>query len=301
MSTLNAQPALPFSTYPMTPFDSRYNFVMAAIDLTRLNKQIEGLKEVFSQPVAFHQRFHETLQFYHRYAHRPHKDAVPVSFMRVYDLPDQVLPQLAYGLSLKARQDPTETLAVVDELWLDEYFEARDLAAHLLGQVPIAAKANVLERISQWSSVPMDRAVVNSVFSKASQRLRTEDPETWVEFVGSLIASPTERTQNHGLFALSLLVDLSHSDQLPRFFRWIRPFLQSDQSIIQSNLSQVVAALARRSPTETAYVLKEVLSDTDGTSVEGRIRAFLPFFDEEVSQSLQSSIRLHQRRTKLGL
>lgn len=285
----------------MQPDVSRYNSLMAAIDLTRLNRQIEGLKEVFGQPEEFRKLFHETLQFYHRYAHRQHKDAVPVSFMRVYDLPDQVLPQLANGLSLKARQDANETLAVVDKLWTDDHFEARDLAAHLLGQVPLSAKANVFERINRWSSAPMDRAVVNSVFSKGSQRLRSEDPEGWVEFVGSLLASPIERTQNHGLFALSLLAEQSHSDQLPRFFRWIRPFLQSDQSLIQPNLGQVIAALARRSPTETAYVLKEVLSDTDGTSIEGRVRSYLPFFDEQVSQGLQASIRLHQKRTKLGL
>jgi hypothetical protein len=274
---------------------------MAAIDLTRLNKQIEALKEVFSQPAEFRKLFHEILQFYHRYAHRQHKDAVPVSFMRVYDLPDQILPQLANGLSLKARQDANETLAVVDELWEDEHFEARDLAAHLLGQVPLAAKEVVFARIQQWSSGPLDRAVVNSVFSKGSQRLRAEDTEGWIEFVGNLLASPIERTQNHGLYALSLLVEQSHSDQLPRFFRWIRPFLQSDQSLIQANLSQVIASMARRSPTETAYVLKEVLSDTDGAGVEGRVRAYLPFFDEQVSQGLQASIRLHQKRTKLGL
>lgn len=274
---------------------------MAAIDLTRLSKQIEGLKDVFLQPAEFRQKFHEILQFYHRYAHRQHKDAVPISFMLVYDLPEQILPQIASGLNLKARQDANETLAVVDELWQDDHFEARDLAAHLLGQVSLSAKAVTLERIKQWSSAPMDRAVVNSVFNKANLRLRAEDPKGWTEFVGSLLASPEERTQNHGLYALSLLAEQAQSNQLPRFFRWIRPFLQSDQIFIQSNLNLVIAALARRSPTETAYVLKEVLSDTDGSSIEGRVRAYLPYFDEQVSQGLQAAIRLHQKRTKLGL
>jgi len=274
---------------------------MAAIDLTRLNKQIEGLKEVFSQPVEFHRQFHEVLQFYHRYAHHRHKDAVPVSFMRVYDLPEQILSQIANGLNLKARQDAKETLAVVDELWMDEHFEARDLAAHLLGQIPVSASAEIYERISRWMSAPMDRAVVNSVFSKGSQRLRSEDPDEWTAFVGNLLASPLERTQNHGLYALSLLAEQSHSDQLPRFFRWVRPFIQSDQILIQPNLSQAIAALARRSPTETAYVLKEVMSDTDGPGIEGRVRSYLPFFEAEVSQGLLASIRLHQKRTKLGI
>ncbi len=285
----------------MSPNDSRYNFLMAAIDLTRLNKQIEGLKEVFAQPVEFRQQFHEILQFYHRYAHRQHKDAVPVSFMRVYNLPDQVLPHIANGLSLKARQDEVETLAVVDELWLDEHYEARDLATHLLGQVPSTFGAAVYDRIRRWSSAPMDRAVVSAVFSKASQRLNSEDPKGWIEFIGSLLANPLEHMQNHALYALALLVEQSHSDQLPLFFRWIRPFLQNDQTLIQPNLSRVIAVLARRSPAETAYLLKEVMSDTDGSGIEQRVRSYLPYFDEQLSESLQTSLRLHQRRTKLGL
>ena len=284
----------------MQPDVSRYNSIIAAIDLTRLNKQIEGLKEVFSQPVEFRQRLHATLQFYHRYAHRQHKDAVPVSFMRVYNLPDQVLPHIANGLSLKARQDEVETLAVVDELWLDEHYEARDLAAHLLGQVPFTASGEVYERIRQWSSMPLDRAVVSAIFSKGSQRLRSEDPKGWSAFVGSLLASPLERLQNHGLYALSLLVEQSDSNQFPQFFRWIRPFIQNDQTLIQPNLSSAIAALARRSPAETAYILKEVLSDTEGTGIEQRVRSYLPFFEEEVSQGLQASIRMHQKRIKMG-
>jgi len=281
--------------------DSGYNFVMAAIDLTRLNKQIEALKQVFSQPAEFRRQFHETLQFYHRYAHRQHKDAVPVSFMRVYDLPDQILPQIANGLSLKARPEPNETLAVVDELWRDEHFEARDLATHLLGQIPLTVKIEVFERIRQWSSMPLDRAVVKALFVKGSQRLRSEDPNGWTKFVGDMLNSPVERLQNHGLYALSLLIEQAHSDLFPQFFRWIRPFLQSDQSLIEANLSQVIAALAHRSPAETAYVLKEVLSDTDGSGIERRVRTYLPYFDEQLSEGLQASIRLHQKRTKLGL
>jgi|GEM_PF-560039 len=281
--------------------DSRYNFIMAAIDLTRLNKQIEALKQAFSQPVEFRRQFHEILQFYHRYAHRQHKDAVPVSFMRVYDLPDQILPQIAYGLSLKAGQDANDTLAVVDELWKDEHFEARDLATHLLGQVPLTAKNEVFGRVKLWSSVPLDRAVVKALFVKGSQRLRSEDPDGWTKFVGDMLNSPVERLQNHGLYALSLLVEQAHSDLFPQFFRWIRPFLQSDQYLIEANLSQVIAALARRSPAETAYVLKEVLSDTDGSSIEKRVRSYLPYFDKQLSEGLQASIRMHQKRTKLGL
>ncbi len=274
---------------------------MAAIDLTRLNKQIDGLKEAFAQPADFRRQLHVVLQFYHRYAHRKHKDSVSISFMQTYDLPEQILPQIANGLSLKARQDVNETLAVVDELWLDDHFEARELATYLIGQVPVSASQEIYQRLTQWVSVPTDRAVIRSIFTKSSQRLRVEAPKGWVDFVGSLLASPVERAQNHGLYALSLLATQSDSDDLPQFFHWIRPFIQSDQNLIQSNLSLAVAALARRSPTETAYILKEVMSDTDGSGIERRVRSYLPFFEEELSQSLQNSLRVHQNRTRLGL
>ena len=274
---------------------------MAAIDLTRLNKQIETLKEAFAQPAEFRLQLHAVLQFYHRYAHRKQKDSVPISFMQAYDLPEQILPQIANGLSLRARQDVNETLAVVDELWLDDHFEARDLAAHLIGQVPVSASQEIYQRLTQWVSVPTDRAVVRSIFTKSSQRLRAEAPKGWVDFVGSLLASSSERAQNHGLYALSLLATQSDSDDLPQFFHWIRPFIQSDQNLIQSNLSLAVAALARRSPTETAYILKEVMSDTDGSGIERRVRSYLPFFEAELGQSLQNSLRIHQNRTRLGL
>jgi len=274
---------------------------MAAIDLTRLNKQIETLKEAFAQPAEFRRQLHAVLQFYHRYAHRKHKDSVSFSFMQTYDLPEQILPQIANGLSLKARQDVNETLAVVDELWLDDHFEARELATYLIGQVPVSASQEIYQRLTQWVSVPTDRAVIRSIFTKSSQRLRVEAPKGWVDFVGSLLASPVERAQNHGLYALSLLATQSDSDDLPQFFHWIRPFIQSDQNLIQSNLSLAVAALARRSPTETAYILKEVMSDTDGTGIERRVRSYLPFFEAELAQSLQSSLRIHQNRTRLGL
>jgi len=274
---------------------------MAAIDLTRLTKQTEALKEVYSNPSEFRSKLHETLQFYHRYAHRQQKDAVPISFMLVYDLPEQILPQIAQGLNLKARQDDRETLAVVDELWKDDHFEARDLATHLLGQLPLTAEAEVFARLERWLSVPIDRAVVTCIFTKANQRLRSEDPEGWVQFIDSLLASPEQRLQNQGLYGLSRLVEESQSDQLPHFFRLVRPFLQNDNSLIQPNLSRVIAALARCSPAETAYLLKEVLSDTDGSEIESRIRAYLPYFSDEICEGLQSSLHLHQKRTRLGI
>ena len=93
--------------------------------------------------------------------------------MRVYDIPNQFASNRQW-LSLKASEDANETLGVVDELWKDDHFEARDLAAHLLGQVPVSSAKEVLERLRQWSSLPWT-VRWSAVFVKGSQRLRAED------------------------------------------------------------------------------------------------------------------------------
>ena len=49
---------------------------MTAIDLTRLQKQIEELSSVFSEPAAFVKALHELLSFYERRAYRPSSELV---------------------------------------------------------------------------------------------------------------------------------------------------------------------------------------------------------------------------------
>ena len=81
---------------------------MAAIDLTRLNQQIDHLADFYRDPTAFQQEFHNILSFYHRYSHRKQKDAMPKSFMRNYDLPEKVLSHLEARLKTLPREHPEE-------------------------------------------------------------------------------------------------------------------------------------------------------------------------------------------------
>ena len=61
---------------------------MAAIDLTRLNKQVEELKQAFSEPTEFRKRLHERRSSITAMPTRQNKDVAPVSFMRVLRHPE---------------------------------------------------------------------------------------------------------------------------------------------------------------------------------------------------------------------
>lgn len=267
--------------------------MMAAIDLTQLRKQITDLEGSFQNPQAFVKAYHEILGFYHRYSHRPTKGALPKSFMRTYDLPPQILPQIEQGLKKSVQDDPQATMRLIEFLWQDNYFEARDLAAFLLGKLPASYAETVAKIIRDWLASPLDRAVVESIFSKATPTMQAQTPEAWEVLITQLLETPDQKLQNYGLQGLTMSIQKQNLADLAVLFKLLRPFIQSAPDALQVNLGKTIAALADRTPFETAYLLKQVLADTPGKAIERQMRSYLPFFPEESAASLSAAIKIH--------
>lgn len=266
---------------------------MAAIDLTHLKQQISALSALFQDPVAFITSFHEILGFYHRYSHRPNKDTLPKSFMRQYDLPVQLIAQIEQGLKNKSLQNPDETIGLARELWQDAFFESHDLAAYLIGQVPVSSCSQVREIILDWLSGPIDQSLLSSIFLKATHTLQMDSTETVQQIIAELLESQNQRPQNYGLFALAKTAEITELTDLPQLIKMLRPFIQSTPELLETNVQKVIEVLAERTPYEISYLLKQVLSDTPGTSIERRMRSYIPFFPDNIAISLKDAIKSH--------
>ena len=116
---------------------------MAAIDLTRLNKQIDELALLVEAPRAFIEELHRLLSFYNRYSHRRHQNR-QISFLKNYDMPEKVLSHIEARLKPLSLNQPDQVFELVNQLWLDPYYEARELASSMLGNLPISYKDQVL-------------------------------------------------------------------------------------------------------------------------------------------------------------
>lgn len=271
---------------------------MPAIDISRLQNQIDHLVSLIGDAQGFRRELHAILGFYHRYSHRPSKDAVPKSFMRMYDLPDPVTKQIEIGLRKPAQANPEQVFEVVEALWQDDHFEARELAAYLLGQIPVSYSDRVISQILAWLEQPLDRAVVYAIFTKSSVVLKATDPNAWSAVIARLIENPLPKIQNYGLYGLWQELDDLPMTALPSVFSTIRPFLQGSDPRFSDNLQRIVQKLAALSPFETVYFLKQVLSDTEGGKVESQMRTFLNAFPEENRASLMASIKAHRDRSR---
>ena len=263
---------------------------MAAIDLTRLDKQIDELALLVDDPRAFQEELHRLLSFYHRYSHRRHQNR-QISFLKNYDLPEKVLSHIEARLKPLSLNEPGRVFELVNQLWQDSYYEARKLASSMLGNLPISYKDQVLETIEKWLAEPLDHGLSEAVIENAGLRLQAESPEDWEKLINRLLNVPKVQSKRLGLLALSKLIAASTVDRLPLYFRWVREFLISPDASVDKALERVVEALAEKSPQETAYLLREVLIDSNDSVVGRRMRHYLPFFDEEPQKRILKAIK----------
>ncbi len=264
---------------------------MPAIDLTRLQKQIGELVSAFSEPAAFLKTLHEILGFYERRAYRPNRELMPKTFMRSYNLPAQVLTLIEIGLKQPASLYQEEALRLAQALWQDPYYEARVLAAGILGHLPAELSGETLALIEEWISAPLDRAALQTLLEKGSLPARLAG--TWFPFVEKLLSSPSTRAQSVGLLALAKDLEQRPLTKYTGIFNLIRPFLQAGEESLELNLSLVVKTLAQRTPNETAYFLKQVLADSSDSGIERRIRGYLEFFPPDAAAGLLKSVKNH--------
>jgi hypothetical protein len=264
---------------------------MAAIDLTRLDKQIDHLATLYQDPAAFQEEFHSILSFYHRYSHRKQKDAAPQIFMRNYDLPEKVLPHLESRLRSLSLTYPEEVQKLIDQLWTDPFFEARKLATSLAGNLPIVYCDSILELIYNWLQQPLDQVVIGEIIRNTPRTILQQAPEKWTALIHRMLFSPKHQSQKMGLLALAKLIPSSPLDGLPAFFSWVRGFLLSADPTLDKFLQPVIEALAQKSQKETAYLLREVLADSNDAAIGRRIRHFLVYFDEPSRSRILSAIK----------
>jgi hypothetical protein len=80
-------------------------------------------------------------------------------------------------------------------------------------------------------------------------------------------------------------------ENLPVFFRLIQQLCQAAPAALRPDLLDVLAALARRSPQETAYFLRQTLIFPDSPDTPWLIRQSLSQFPPEMQSSLRQAMR----------
>ncbi len=235
---------------------------MPAIDLSRLRKQATRLADFFFVPDEFIKHLHEVLDFYVNHTVRKNTAAVPGTILKTYHTPAVILRQIEQELKRDAGTNPDAALELADRLWDEGYLETRLLAAFLLGCIP-PQEERLLARLTAWTLQMGDPGLREGLLDTSLSRMRKETPESFLELLGEWLRPERTRLWSVGIQAVISAIQDPAFVNLPPLLKVIEPVVEAAPSTLQVEIQKLVLALYKASPTETAYFLQQVLTNSD--------------------------------------
>jgi len=266
---------------------------MPSVEISKLRDQLNHLAGFYAQPDEYTRRLRDLFEKYADNGYRPGTEVNALPSIERYRLPPLVQRHLELDLSTFSRTRPDEALPVIDRLWASAYLEPRLFAAMMLGQIPLRQAENVLERLNAWARPDEQRILLQALLDQGTQRLRREGSDALLEIYDRWLAQNQPERQALGLSALLPLVADPAFENLPPLFAMLFPLVSRAPTALFNDLSAVLTGLARHSPTETVYFLRQVLSSPTGKNTPRLIRRVFPFLSPEQQNSLKAALKLH--------
>jgi len=281
---------------------------MPAIQPARLRQQSAALAEHFQEPPAYVRSLHYLLDFYSDRAIRPGQSGRPGPLIQAYNLRPPVLRMLLQELLPLAQRDVQAAFKLCDALWAESYLEFRQLSAMLLGQLSpnwdsaaeLAVSEAIIERLQRWITPTLELYLIELLLSTGVERLNRQRPQAILGLIQSWLEQARPFYQQLGLHALLPLIRNPEFENLPIFFRMIQPLCRSIPSALRPEVLDVVATLARRSPQETAYFLRQLLVYPEAPDTPWLVRQSLGAFPPDLQSNLRQAVRNVQPRSQAG-
>ena len=263
---------------------------MPAIDLARLRKQASRLAEFFFVPDEFLKHLHEILDFYVNRTVRKQPAIAPGSNLPTYRTHNIVIKQIEQEIAHGASDYPEAALELADLLWDEGYLETRLLAAFLLGRIP-PQESHLLPRLTAWTQQIRDVNLRAELLDSSLARMRKEAPDQFLQLIGEWLQPERTRLWPNGLQAvISAVADPSFVN-LPPLLKLIAPVVEAAPAKLQIEIEELVLTLYKKSPTETAYFLRQVLTASTDPMTAITFRRISSSFPPALKEELRDFIK----------
>ncbi len=273
---------------------------MPAIDLARLRKQTSRLIDFFFVPDEFLRHLRGILDFYVNRTLRTVEAVAPGSNLSTYHTAPVILRQIELGLAEIASNNPAAALDLADLLWDEGYLETCLLAAYLLGRIPPQEEQGerLLARLTAWTQQVRDPSVRVALLTTSLLRLRQETPDQFLELIGEWLHPARTRTWPNGIQALMPMFEDPNFENLPPVLHILEPVFEAAPAIIQVDLSDLVLVMFKSFPTETAFFLRQVLTNSENPMTHVTLRRISSIFPEELLAELRDLLRAKPASTQ---
>jgi len=263
---------------------------MPAIDLSRLRKQANRLADFFFLPDEFMKHLREILEFYVNHTLRTKENIAPGSNLKTYRTPPAVLTQIENELRVVAEANPEFALELADILWDEGALETRLLAAYLLGRIP-PQEERLLPRLTARTQQIRDADVRSALLSTSLTRMRKETPKQFLNLIREYLHPARLRTWSNGIQALLPMISEASNANLPPIFDIVEPIIEEAPSTLQNDLTDLIVALYRASPSETTFLIKNILTNAENQMTVVTMRRIAVSFPPPLQKELRDLLR----------
>jgi DNA alkylation repair enzyme len=270
---------------------------MPAIQPARLRQQAALLAQSFSQPEVFIRSLHHLLESYADIARHPGQGSEIPPLIDAFYVRPPVLRQLVVELTPYAQTDSEGAIVLAEALWQQPYLEFRQLAASLLGLVPVEDPQPILALLESWLNTRPEDRLIEALLVQGMFTLRRDRQEIYLEVVSNWLKRQEVFANQLALRALTPLIQDPGFENIPSIFRIIQPFSRSLASGLRPFMVSIMHALARRSPQETAFFLRYNLETPENPDTPWLVRQTLPALPFELQESLHAALRSASAQT----
>ncbi len=261
---------------------------MPAAELSRLQAQISAISTQFDEPRIFLRSLLTLMELYSDQHYKPGDLSRVQHFLPEYRLPALVIQQLTSSLSSLTADHPIPAMQIMDSLWQAKHFEARLMAAIMLGSLPAQPIEPVLDRINNWVNPEEDKDLITALLNSANRLFWTDKMEVWLNQINHWLGFDNEGFVKIGLQALNVILNDPKFINSEKVFPLLEPVILHPIFSLQKDLLSIIELLADHSEMETTAFLRSVLAQTNDAEVIRFVRRCLPLLEQDSQISLKS-------------
>ena len=264
---------------------------MPAIEFSRLRTKIELLAKVFDQPGQFIKDLNDLYFFYSDLTFLANHPNSPGGIHPTFRTPAIINRELERAFRPLAVSRPLQTLVIIDHLWETKILEPCQLAAALLGDLPIVHAQAVLERIHSWTLSGDNPDLIETLHTRGTLTIRRENQSLWLATLSGWQTSREGILNKHSILGLLPFMNDPDFTNLPIVFDFLQPIMLDLDAKLVYTLLTLIDKLAQKSEPETVFFLKQVIMTSKSPALPRFIRRTLSSFSEEAQNSLKNFLR----------
>jgi hypothetical protein len=268
---------------------------MPAAELSKLKAQINAISTKFEEPPIFLHSLLVLMELYSDQHYKPGDLSGVRHLIPEYRLPALVIQQLSISLCELTVEKPVPAIQIMDTLWQNKYFEARLIAAVMLGSLPTHPIEPLIERIRNWMDLEIDNDLITALLNSCHRLFAAENMGGWLDLIHHWLGLDNVGSVKIGLQALQVILNDPKFANIEKIFPLIEPVALNPNSALQRDLYSLIGLLANCSEMETTAFLRSILTQTNDAEVIRFVRRCLPLLDPESQASLKSLMNPSKR------